>query len=270
MCGASIALCVVVACAPTFGRRPDVASTGNYVLRWEPGPIGTYQWELSSDVGGGPLTNKGHVDVATISAGGGGLGVVQLSFTIESSTNTAMTTPFSYVVSIQVDSRGKIVSDPDGTWGDAIAFHSVFPLLPSRQVTVGASWTDAYKLPNPDFQDTRDFSVAGKYVRDERSGSSREAVFEVRLFAMYDETASYESLFGPLPKGAPAKVNVHQQGTESADITYWFDPVRRLLVKSVAKNTYSGTIDFIDASTNKSINRGPLVGTESVTFIRTS
>lgn len=267
---ASIALCLVVACAPTFGRHPDVATTGNYLIKWAPGPVGTYQWELSSDVGGGSVMTKGHVDVATLTAQGGGSGMVQLSFTVESSTNSQATTPFSYVVEVEVDPRGKIVSNPDGMFFDAPEFYSVMPLLPPHAATVGTSWTDSYKLPNPSFQDTRDFSLNGKYVRDERSGSSREAVFEVRLFATYDETASYESLFGPLPKGAPAKVNVHEQGTESADVTYWYDPVRRLLVKSVAKNTYSGSIDFIDASTSKSINRGPIVGTESVTFTRTT
>lgn len=266
------AVVCLVGCSSDFGRRPQGAAGGaNYLLDWRAGRAGTYQWQWVSDFAYAGQHSRanvtGHVDAAVLAVDSSGKGLIQLTFTVETSTaqNSA---PHSVVYEVQVDPRGKIVANPDGQFFELLDLMNLLPLLPPRGTRVGATWHEKYSPPNPAMENTRDFAVEGQYLRDERSGQSRVALLKVRLFATFDESSAYDRLFGPPPQGQPAHMTFHNQGTESEDITYSYDPAARSLVKSVATGTFNGTEDFIDASNGKVVDHESVVGTQTVTFMR--
>jgi hypothetical protein len=267
-------LLLVAACGEGSASMlsPKTPRTQSLAIRWHQGPVGTYKWQWItdwSDLLGKPFNSTlgGDCSVAVLSVGSAGTATLQVRFTLDAAYVTSGS-PQTYVYRLDVGPRGMVSGNPDGQFVDLPALHTVLPLLPPAGATTGARWHDKYSLPNPQAGNTRDYTVEGQYVRDERIGGEHLAVLQVRLFATVDDTMAYEALFGPPPADAPQHINIHDQGTESADVTYWYDPLQQALMKSVAKYQIDETRTFIDRSNNKTINEGNQIGTETVTFSR--
>ena len=269
-----VALCLVVACSAQYGRRPsNVSSVHAYAMKWRTGPVGTFSWQLSDEYAYGNQRAQdkvtGHVDIAVLSVDAGGVGLLQMTFNIETTTSQSSSAR-SYVYQVQVDPSGKIRANPDGQYFNLLDTLNVLPMLPPGPIKVGGKWHDTYGAPNPAMQATRNFSVDGSYLRDEGSGQSRVAVFRARLFATYDESIDYARLFGPPPQGQPPHMTFRTSGTQSVDVTYSYDPASRTLARSVATTTLDGIQEDSDASNGKLLDRHSVVGIETVTFARTS
>ena len=276
-----IRLAVFASCALLVGactqdvqglRTPRSAASQSLGIRWQEGRSAGYRWTIDLDwqiYGDQPLkrTIAGSCQTTVVSVDGKHDALLQVTFWLDPQYVSAGQSG-SFVFNLNVDPRGKVLSNPDGQFIDLLDLHNIFPLLPPAGAVAGDRWHESYSMPNPLMDDKRNFSVGGQYVRDEGSGLSRTVVIQAHLVAQVDDTADYQTLFGPPSKTDPPKVTIHDVGTEIADVTYWYDPIHQGLVKSVARNDLNVTRTFLDASNNRVFATSKEVGIETVTVTR--
>lgn len=255
-------------------RTPRSPASQSLQIRWHQGFQASYQWVLTRDYsvfGDQPMqrTIGGDCQLAVLSLGADGVALVQFTFRIDPQyTNGNGALRGTSIIG--VGPRGKVTSNPDEQFVDLNRFYTALPLLPPAGSSSGDRWQESYALPNPVYGNTRDFSVNGKYVRDEGAGFSRAVVIQAHMTVSYDDMAPYELVFGtPPPAGAPPHVEEHLAGKEIVDVTYRFDPARQSLAKSTATFQVDETETFTDATNGKTVGgKNSYVGTETMTFTR--
>lgn len=271
----ALSLALVTGCTQDIQglRTPRSAASQTLGIRWHEGFQVSYRWELDQDYSifaDKPMTRtfQGDVALSVLSVDSSGVALIQITIRIDPKYVTSGQQSFE-LYDLEVGPRGRINSNPKGDFVDLIYFYTVLPLLPPGTPSIGDRWHETYKLPNPEFDNTRDFAVNGQYVRDDGKGLSRAVVIQAHLSAQFNDAAPYDKLYGPPPKEVPQQIEVHQQGVDISDVTYRYDPVRQSLLKSTAKNSVNWAATYTDASNGKDLNlRENYVGTETVTFTR--
>ncbi|HET7419530.1 MAG TPA: hypothetical protein VFL27_04045 [Candidatus Dormibacteraeota bacterium] len=254
-------------------RTPRSPASQTLGIKWHEGTHVVYRWQLDQDYsvfGNQPLkrTISGNIDILVMSVSAEGIAAIQFTLSLDAQ-YVAAGQSRAFVYNVDVGARGRITSNPDGNFVELVHLHTAMPFLPPAGASIGDRWHETYKIPNPEYGDTRDFSVNGQYVRVEGTGLSRAVVIHAQMFATFDDAAPYEKLYGPPPADVPQHIEDHFKGTESADITYRFDPVRQTLLTSVAKNTYDAVETYTDVSNGQTLApHDQYVGTETVTIGR--
>jgi hypothetical protein len=253
-------------------RTPRSPASQSLAIRWHEGSTTSYRWQLTDDTQldgkSSQSTIAGDSEVAVESVGADGAGLLQITLRLDPQYVTPGQSRV-FVRNLDVGPRGRITGNPDGSFVELTDFFTMIPFLPPAGANPGDSWHETYKLPNPIYEDTRDFAVSGRYVRDEGAGFSRAVVIDAHMSASYNDSAPYERLYGPPPSGAPAQVEDHLNGTETIDVTYRFDPARQSLSKSTATARFNQSETFTDASNGSVVGvKHTLVGTQTLTFTR--
>jgi hypothetical protein len=273
ICIASVVLSVACTQDVEGLRTPRSPASQTLGIKWHEGTHVVYRWELDQDYsvfGTQPLkrTIGGDIDILVMSVDPNGTAAIQFTLSFDPE-YMPPNQPRSFVYSVDVGARGRITSNPDGNFVDLVHLHTAMPFLPPAGASIGDRWHETYKIPNPEYGDTRTFSVNGQYVRVEGNGLSRAVVIHAQMFASFDDAAPYEKIYGPPPADAPQQIEDHFKGTETADITYRFDPVHQTLLTSVARNTYDANETYTDRSNGQTLTpHDQYIGTETVTISR--
>jgi hypothetical protein len=203
--------------------------------------LGAQELPLNSDQ---TLTEK--VQVKSVDRSGTATVEVSVVDPVKSATGAASAAAPA-PTTLKIASDGRILAGAAAQLGGPIpsipGSDQLTPLLSTKPVKPGDSWSIDYMRPNPYGSGGFHFSGRTRYLRNDAVGGEQAAVMETTLGGAIDFTIDFSKLPAPqTPANPPAAVPqgpVHYTGSVTSITTYWVALTSEQVLKASASGSYA-------------------------------